>query len=197
MKVWTLRFFFKSPNLIWFLTALAVHVFAPYDIDGASPKTGVAGAGSWLLRRFVLNFSIALAYYGFFYVGLYHLHWGERKYKEGSYPTLANMAHNLWFVDSARSLVVFSTYETQLRVYFDVMDPCLKSCAPELPFLRYWLLGVVQWTFLEFVMCRAWTTGAAAPFRTNAEVQQVSLVWPTPFRAYETSANCNVAPLSS
>lgn len=110
-KVWTLRFFFKSPNLIWFLTALAIHVFAPYDISGASSEKGVAGAVSWLLSRFFLNFLIAFAYYGFFYVGLYHMHWGERKFKEGSYPTLANMVHNLWFVESMPSIFVSAAFK--------------------------------------------------------------------------------------
>jgi hypothetical protein len=35
--------------------------------------------------------------------------------------------------------------------------------------LWYWSLGIVQWSFLEYVMCRAWAGGVVS-FATNAEV---------------------------
>jgi len=117
--------------LTWFLIAVGLHFFAPYDIEGAAASGGAAAATSWLVSRFLLNFGVAFAYYAFFYVGLYIFHLGDRKYKPGYYPKFANMAHNLW----------------------------------------YWTLGVVQWTFLEYVMCRAWAEGFAASFASNAEVR--------------------------
>jgi hypothetical protein len=84
-QVFSLKFFFQSPNFVWFLMALASHLLAPYDIDGAA-STNVAGAGAWVLRRLLLNGSIAFAYYGFFFFGLYVVNWGTRKCVAESHP---------------------------------------------------------------------------------------------------------------
>jgi hypothetical protein len=81
---------------MWFLIALALHVFAPYDIAGAA-SSNVAGAGSWFLHRLLLNFSAAFVYYAFFFYGLYIANWGKRKFRPGLYPTASNMAHNLYY----------------------------------------------------------------------------------------------------
>ncbi len=58
-QIFTLKFFFLSPNLVWFAMALTSHLLAPYDIAGAAAGLGPAGASSWLAFRFVLNYSIA------------------------------------------------------------------------------------------------------------------------------------------
>eukprot|EP00941_MAST-03F_sp_MAST-3F-sp1_P003229 g3229.t1 len=94
-SICTLRFFFYSPNLIWFSMALCSHVLFPYDMD--SDLTSFDGAKSWMLTRFIYNYVIAFTYYGFFHYGLYWADWGKRKYIEGSYPTAGNMMHNLWY----------------------------------------------------------------------------------------------------
>jgi len=124
-SVATLQHFFLSPNLIWFLMALTTHVGAPYDLSTGTP------AASWCASRFVLNFTIAFTYYGFFHYGLYIAGWADRKFSPGSYPTAANMRHNLY----------------------------------------YWSLGIVQWTFWEYVMTRVWMSGnAGVSFATDAEI---------------------------
>ena len=50
----------------------------------------------WLGKRFVINYVVAFVYYAFFFVGLYVLNMGGRKYLPGSYPTAGNMLHNMW-----------------------------------------------------------------------------------------------------
>lgn len=50
-----------------------------------------------ILPRFYLNFIVAFVYYAFFYAGLYVFRLSGRKFLEGSYPTLGNMVHNMWY----------------------------------------------------------------------------------------------------
>lgn len=50
-----------------------------------------------VLPRFLLNLAVAFAYYSFFFLGLYVFKLSGRKYLEGSYPTVGNMVHNLWY----------------------------------------------------------------------------------------------------
>ena len=78
-----LEYFIWSPNLVWFTMALAIHVFFPYPIEEAKSQ---GFALSWMLSRFCLNYTVALAYYGFFYVGLYWRKWATRKYRPGVDP---------------------------------------------------------------------------------------------------------------
>ena len=48
---------------------MAVYAVAPYDILAAR-----SWSWAWVLPRLGLNFGVALAYYGFFYVALYVTH---------------------------------------------------------------------------------------------------------------------------
>ena len=91
----TLRFFFMAPHFTWFMIAVFMYVYAPYEQAMADAKAG--WAFGWAVRRLALNASVALAYYGLFHVGLWHLGWGQRKYAPGVYPTLGNMLHNLYY----------------------------------------------------------------------------------------------------
>ena len=129
VKVKTLRFFYKSPNLTWFVMALVTHIVFPYDIQAASGQN-LGEVRSWLLRRLSVNGAIAFSYYSFFFYGLYIANWGSRKFRPGLYPTLGNMMHNFW----------------------------------------YWSLGILQWTFLEYIMCRCWASGYVS-FATNEQVR--------------------------
>tara|TARA_B110000208_G_scaffold190247_1_gene253703 strand:- start:1192 stop:2742 length:1551 start_codon:yes stop_codon:yes gene_type:complete len=89
----TLAHFIWSPNAIWFAMAAALHYFAPYDLTLENPFSL-----AWMLPRFALNFAVAFAYYGFFFAALYIFKCGAtRKYRPGSFPTVGNMAHNLWY----------------------------------------------------------------------------------------------------
>lgn len=99
----TLRFFIWSPNLVWFAIALAVYLIAPYDIDAAAAGTE-SGHGPpllfprWVVDRIVVNFAVALPYYGFWHYSLYHASLAGRKYQpSGGRPTSANMVHTLFF----------------------------------------------------------------------------------------------------
>ena len=60
----TLRFFFMEPTLVWFAMSFLMHVLVPYDIDAAR----AGWSSKWVLHRFMLNYSVALAYYSFFHV---------------------------------------------------------------------------------------------------------------------------------
>ena len=88
----TLRYFFLSPNLVWFGMACGMHWFYPYAIDQATTWSAV-----WVSHRLAFNFTVAFAYYSFFHVGLYSHGWAARKYVPGSYPTAGNMVHNLYY----------------------------------------------------------------------------------------------------
>ena len=90
------RYMFYNPNMVWFTMALALHVWAPYDIEAAKAGFDLSVRG-WIARRLALNFAVAFAYYGFFFVALYVAKTAERKYRPNSTPTAGNMAHNLWY----------------------------------------------------------------------------------------------------
>jgi hypothetical protein len=92
-SVLKLKYFFMSPNLVWFCMALAMHVYNPYPIQEAKEK---GFAADWMLRRFAINYGVAFLYYGFFFAALYLAGRAKRKYNPGVFPTAGNMAHNLW-----------------------------------------------------------------------------------------------------
>ena len=87
-----LAHFFMSPNFVWFVMAAAMHYWVPYEMA----KDAVSNA-AWLKHRFALNFTVAFAYYGFFFAALYIFKLAKRKYRPNSYPTVGNMAHNMWY----------------------------------------------------------------------------------------------------
>ena len=53
------------------------------------------------------------------------------------------------------------------RKYATGSNPTLHNMAHN---LWYWTLGMVQWTFLEYIMCKAWGNGYAASIASNAEI---------------------------
>lgn len=91
-QIVTLKYFFYSPNLVWFILAFVIYAVAPYDIPAAR-----TWSWSWILPRLFLNFAVAFAYYGFFYFGLYISHSSSRKFSPEKFPTAGNMAHNLYY----------------------------------------------------------------------------------------------------
>mmetsp|Transcript_9529 Transcript_9529/g.18067 ORF Transcript_9529/g.18067 Transcript_9529/m.18067 type:complete len:511 (-) Transcript_9529:134-1666(-) len=120
-----LRYFFMSPNLVWFSMALFVHAFFPYDIESA--KGWQVG---WVLKRLALNFSVAFPYYAFFHIGLYYKGWGQRKFRPGTFPTAGNMAHNLYY---------WSLGVLQWTWWEAVM-------------MRLWATGTVKWVSNEDIL---------------------------------------------
>ena len=53
----------------------------------------------WILKRFALNYGVALAYYSYFFFFLYvrNPSPAKRKFRPDSWPTASNMAHNLYY----------------------------------------------------------------------------------------------------
>ena len=149
-NVTRLNYFFWSPNLVWFAMALSVHAFFPYDI--AAAREGIAL--EWLARRFLLNYLVAFTYYGFFFFGLYVRSWSPRKYQGGVFPTLGNMAHNLWYWSLA--IVQWTFWEAVMArlwasgaVSFSTNAEVLAS--PKLLALNVlWVLMIPLWRDLHF-----------------------------------------------
>ena len=65
----TLRYFFLSPNLVWFSMACCMHLLFPYAIDQA-----MEWSEAWVLHRLALNLAVATGYYSFFYVSQHGPH---------------------------------------------------------------------------------------------------------------------------
>eukprot|EP01013_Petalomonas_cantuscygni_P037377 TRINITY_DN68195_c0_g1_i1.p1 TRINITY_DN68195_c0_g1~~TRINITY_DN68195_c0_g1_i1.p1 ORF type:complete len:593 (-),score=72.22 TRINITY_DN68195_c0_g1_i1:1497-3275(-) len=84
--VWT-----WTPNLLWFAFALGTWLYAPFDLS-VNPFLP-----SQLYSRGVLHFSYAFAFYSYFYITLYHLGWGTRKFSPASRPSVSRMIHNVWY----------------------------------------------------------------------------------------------------
>ncbi|GMH50762.1 hypothetical protein TL16_g00861 [Triparma laevis f. inornata] len=88
-SVLTLEYVVFSPNITWFLLSWAYLTAFPYSYS----------EGTWntMGYRLLVNCTLAFAYYFFFYFGLYIANWGKRKFYPGNYPTMGNMAHNMWY----------------------------------------------------------------------------------------------------
>ena len=89
------RHFFMAPHSTWCAIALLMHVVCPYEGSIAAAKEG--WAVEWVMQRFALDLAVALAYYAFFHLGLWHFGWAQRKFLPEVHPTAGNMAHNLWY----------------------------------------------------------------------------------------------------
>jgi len=92
-EIVSLRYMFWSPNLVWLAISLAAYIVFPYNIDAA--RNGFAL--SWLMPRLWFNLALGFGYYMIFAFPLYFLEAGKRKYAAGSYPTIGNRLHNLWY----------------------------------------------------------------------------------------------------
>eukprot|EP00946_MAST-07B_sp_MAST-7B-sp1_P004474 g4474.t1 len=117
----TLKYMFRSPNLAWMLIAVCVYLVAPYRISELSSACASDGTGAdaqckaalwsgFFLRRLLVNFSVAGAYYGFWHASLYHWGCSRRKYAgikvngtadryepRTPFPSLRTMVQNLWY----------------------------------------------------------------------------------------------------
>jgi len=80
----SLRYFFFSPNLLWFLLAFAYYVAYPYDMESQLDFDA-------FLSRFTINFVFAFVYHAFFFAALYIFHLSSRKYVPNNLPTVGNM----------------------------------------------------------------------------------------------------------
>lgn len=89
----TLQYFFFSPNLLWFLSALALWVVFPYDIDAFREGFSMDA----FVKRLALNFTYIGVYYVFWFVSLYVFSLASRKFAPNQMPTWYNMAHNIWY----------------------------------------------------------------------------------------------------
>lgn len=146
----TLRHMFMSPNLVWFAIAAALHRFAPYDHAAAADGFAVG----WLSKRFALNFAVAFAYYAFFFVGLYVFKMSGRKYLENSYPTVGNMAHNMyywtlaivqWTWWEAVMVRLWATGAVEFKSYDEIMaDNNLIALNV------FWVLAIPVWRDVHF-----------------------------------------------
>jgi len=146
----TLAHFLYSPNLVWFAMAITIYVFFPYPIEQA--KDGFAAG--WMLTRFALNYSVAFAYYAFFYFGLYYGDWAARKFRPGVYPTAGNMAHNMWYWSLA--IVQWTWWEcVMVRLWANgtvgyTPNSVLLSSPKDLAINVAWVLAIPVWRNFHF-----------------------------------------------
>ncbi|CAJ1336740.1 unnamed protein product [Effrenium voratum] len=148
-QIVTFKYFFYSPNLVWCILAMAVYVAAPYDISAAT-----SWSWSWVLPRLCLNFAVALAYYGFFYFGLYVSHWSSRKFAPDRFPTSGNMAHNLyywslgilqWTLLEALMMRLWATGKVPYVTAADIISKPVLLCLNV-----FWVLAMPVWRDLHF-----------------------------------------------
>jgi sterol desaturase/sphingolipid hydroxylase (fatty acid hydroxylase superfamily) len=99
----TLTFFMYTPNLIWFLLALAVWVVVPYRLsssysDGQNKHDNDDSISRLFLQRLVVNVIMVGMYYGFWHVALYLWHWGKQPFlsQRRVYRT-TKVIHNMWY----------------------------------------------------------------------------------------------------
>ena len=145
----TLRYFFLSPNLVWFGMACGMHWFYPYAIDQAT-----TWSAAWVAHRLAFNFTVAFAYYSFFHLGLYSHGWAARKYVPGSYPTAGNMVHNLYYWSlgviqwTAWECVVMRLWATGVVPY--ASDAEVLGSGRLLAWNLFWVMVVPLWRDLHF-----------------------------------------------
>ena len=145
----TLRYFFLSPNLVWFGMACGMHWFYPYAIHQAT-----TWSAAWVAHRLAFNFTVAFAYYSFFHVGLYSHGWAARKYVPGSYPTAGNMVHNLYYWSlgviqwTAWECVVMRLWATGVVPY--ASDAEVLGSGRLLAWNLFWVMVVPLWRDLHF-----------------------------------------------
>jgi hypothetical protein len=150
-SIMRLQYFFMSPNLVWFCMAFTMHTFVPYPIAEAKEK-GLAA--DWILARFMLNYGVAFAYYGFFFVSLYWAGWANRKFQPETYPTVGNMMHNMWYWSLA--IVQWTWWEcVMVRLWATGAVPYTSNAEiladPVKLFINcLWVLAIPLWRDLHF-----------------------------------------------
>mmetsp|Transcript_50061 Transcript_50061/g.116836 ORF Transcript_50061/g.116836 Transcript_50061/m.116836 type:complete len:451 (+) Transcript_50061:117-1469(+) len=148
-QIYTFKYFFYSPNLVWFILALAVYAVAPYNIQAAH-----SWSWSWVLPRLWINFAIAFAYYGFYYFALYVQGWAKRKFAPERFPTAGNMAHNLYYWSlgviqwALLECVVMRLWATGKVPYVDAAT--IFASPSLLCWNVFWVLAMPLWRDLHF-----------------------------------------------
>jgi len=147
----TLKYFFFSPNLVWFSMAAAVWLYFPYDIEAF--RDGF----HWVpcLQRLALNFTYPFIYYFYWYFTLYQMNWGSRKFLPPR-PTNENMAHDLyyWFL----GILQFTAWEcVMMRLWAAGAVPYSTNAeilaSPGLLALNiFWVLAIPIWRDLHFYL---------------------------------------------
>lgn len=149
-QVLTLRHFFFSPNLVWFTMTAVVYFGVPYDMTAAARGFGI----DWVGKRFAVNFSVALAYYGFFYVALYVKKLSQRKFQPGVYPTAGNIVHDVWYW--TLGIVQWTVHEClMVRLWATGKVPYISDTelirSPKLVLITFcWVLLIPMWRDLHF-----------------------------------------------
>ena len=165
----TLRYFFLSPNLVWFGMACGMHWFYPYAIHQAT-----TWSAAWVAHRLAFNFTVAFAYYSFFHLGLYSHGWAARKYVPGSYPTAGNMVHNLYYWSlgviqwTAWECVVMRLWATGVVPY--ASDAEVLGSGRLLAWNLFWVMVVPLWRDLHFYG----TEAAARGGRSSVEAVEAA-----------------------
>jgi hypothetical protein len=145
----TLNAFFNSPNFVWFSITLANYLIFPYNMEAA--KTWSV---DWVLHRTLVNFSITFGYVGFWYVSLYWMGFGKRKFKADNWPGVENMTHNIWF--TCLGILQWSGWEVIfMHLYATKRLPCIMdaeafSSPANIARMVLWTLAIPVWRSTHF-----------------------------------------------
>ena len=141
-----------SPNLVWLAISVLIYTVAPYDIASAREWRVY-----WIAQRAFVNILSVGLYYGFWHITLYGLAWGQRKFKQDSYPSTGTMIHNIWYTllgtlqATAWECIFLYLYATRRLDYIDDAD-ILMSVGDAARFLA-WTLFIPIWRSLHFCTC--------------------------------------------
>ena len=99
-KILTGESFCYSPNLSWFLMAVAVWCIFPYDLepyDADDTESGVLALLELVKDRLVINHVLALLYIGFWHWALYIRGYCQRPFVPNRIYNTAKVIHNLFY----------------------------------------------------------------------------------------------------
>jgi sterol desaturase/sphingolipid hydroxylase (fatty acid hydroxylase superfamily) len=143
--------FFMSPNLPWFVIALATYLLFPYDLDAA--RRGWAAA--WVLHRVYINVGLVLLYAGGWYLPLYHLGWASRKFNPSQRrPSRGRLLHNVWY--TALGAAQWGLWEAGfMRLWATgklpfVSDADVFATPRSAAIAALWTLAIPAWRELHF-----------------------------------------------
>ena len=87
--------FVWGTNVVWFAIALGAYTFAPYDLDGPSPRVLSVDL---VCERVLVHCAMTFGFFGFWSVCCYGLKATSRRFNntEGG-PSLSRFVHNLWY----------------------------------------------------------------------------------------------------
>ncbi len=163
------RAFVLSPNLTWFLIALAVYRAFPYGPPGGGGG-GLADIRDWpafFRARLAVNAAVCAAYYGFWWAALYGCRPGRcarRKFLGRPVAVDADAAAarvRRTKTAGAGGATAYLVPETPARDPY----PSRRTMAHN---LWYWALGVLQWTAWETAFVFLYATGRL-PYLADAD----------------------------